>query len=417
MRRTLGATAIFLGWLCLPLSAIAGFAAANLMNVDNRHSGLPPVTVFGFSSDLFMWLVVLAAVLATAPAFVAIFAVDPSRELYVTGAGIAIVAVLLLFDDLGRAYSVVLLPAAACFAAAGWLMAGARNEPPAWASSELLAHLRKPPVPPGPQIGFESFAEMGLADQGDLAPVGPEPGSPAAPAEAAVAEVAEGQGPTAAVSDLAESTDPQRGLVAAAEPAIPAPAVSPESGAEIVCPWCSARIAAAPTCPECGAILDTESGADGVVGVTEVSPELLEYLARTKRKPKRRSVLLQALGVEALRKEANTDVPVSALESALRPPTAEVRAEMARIDAEIARQAAWSESQTPAEPAAAEPAAAGPAAAAEAAAPEPVASPEPVAAPELTTGPAAPEPTAAPQPGAEPAPQPAARARRRRSKA
>ena len=41
------------------------------------------------------------------------------------------------------------------------------------------------------------------------------------------------------------------------------------------------------------------------------------------------------------------------MESALRPPSAEVRAEMARIDAEIARQAAWSESQPAAEPAAA----------------------------------------------------------------
>ena len=168
MRRTLGATAIFLGWLCLPLSAVAGFAAANLMNVDNRHAGLPPVTVFGFSSDLFMWLVVAAAVLATAPAFVAIFAVDPSRELYVTGAGIAIVAGLLLLDDLGRAYSVVLLPAAACFAAGGWLMAGARNEPPAWASSELLAHLRKPAVSPAAQIGLDNWAELGLEDQGGM---------------------------------------------------------------------------------------------------------------------------------------------------------------------------------------------------------------------------------------------------------
>jgi hypothetical protein len=409
LRRTLGATAIFLGWLCLPLSAIAGFAAANLMNVDNRHSGLPPVTVFGFSSDLFMWLVVVAAVLATAPAFVAIFAVDPSRELYVTGAGIAIVAALLLFDDLGRAYSVVLLPAAAAFAAGGWLMAGARNEPPAWASSELLAHLRKPAVPPGPQIEFESWAELGMADESDLAPAGPESGGLASPAEAA-AEVVEADASTVVASDLAEPTDPQGGSVAAAEPAISAAAVSPESGADIVCPWCSSRIAAAPTCPECGAILDTESGPEGVAGVTEVSPELLEYLARTKRKPKRRSVLLQALGVEALRKEAETDVPVSALESAIRPPSAEVRAEMARIDAEIARQAAWSESQAPAEPAtAAEPAAAEPAAAEEPAAPAPVASPEPVAAPELAAEPATPEPAAAAEP--------AARARRRRSKA
>ena len=410
MRRTLGATAIFLGWLCLPLSAIAGFAAANLMNVDNRHAGLPPASVFGFSSDLFMWLVVLAAVLATAPAFVAIFAVDPSRELYVTGAGMAIVAGLLLLDDLGRAYGFVLLPAAAAFAAAGWLMAGARNEPPAWASSELLAHLRKPAVPPAPQTEFEDWAGLGLADQGDLAPVGSELDGPASPAEAVVAEVAqvaEAHTPAVSATGLAEPSDLDGGFVAAAEPAISAPPVSPEPGAEIVCPWCSARIAAAPTCPECGAILDKESEAEGVVGVTEVSPELLEYVARTKRKLKRRSVLLQALGVEALRKDTEVDVPVSALESALRPPSAEVRAEMARIDAEIARQAAWSESQAPAETVVA----AESAAASEAAAPELPAGP-------AAAEPAAPEPAAAaPEPGAEPAAAEPARPRRRRAKA
>jgi len=400
LRRTLGATAIFLGWLCLPLSAVAGFAAANLMNVDNRHAGLPPVTVFGFSSDLFMWLVVAAAVLATAPAFVAIFAVDPSRELYVTGAGIAIVAGLLLLDDLGRAYSVVLLPAAACFAAGGWLMAGARNEPPAWASSELLAHLRKPAVSPAAQIGLDNWAELGLEDQGGLEPIGPDLGSPASPA---AGEVAEAHAPAVSASDLAEPTDPRTGTVAAAEPATAALAAPLDSGAAIVCPWCSARIAAAPTCSECGAILDTERGAEGVAGVTEVSPELLEYVARTKRKPKRRSVLLQALGVEALRKEAASDAPVSAMESALRPPSAEVRAEMARIDAEIARQAAWSESQPAAEPAAAA---------------EPEAEPAFVAEPAPPPEPAAPEPAAEPATALEPAAaETPARARRRRSKA
>ncbi len=411
MRRTLGATAIFLGWLCLPLSAVAGFAEANLMNVDNRHAGLPPVTVFGFSSDIFMWLVVVAAILATVPAFIAVFAVDPSRELYVTGAGIAIVAALLLLDDLGRVYGVVLLPAAACFGLGGWLMAGARNEPPAWASSELLAHLRKPPPPPAP-IVFENWAEFPKSPDGHEW-AGPELGSRApatAVAEVAVAaadcvaetgEVADPDARPVSADGLAAPTD-AGGIVAVAEPTVSGRDAAPDSGAEIVCPWCSARIVAGATCPECGAILDAEGGLEGLAGVTEVSPELVEYLARTKRKPKRRSVLLQALGVEALRKDAVDDAPVSALENALRPPSAEVRAEMARIDAEIARQAAWSNSQGPADPPAApEPAAPEPAA------PEPAAAPE-VAAPEA----AAPEAAAPVMP-----PKPAARARRRRSKA
>ena len=46
------------------------------------------------------------------------------------------------------------------------------------------------------------------------------------------------------------------------------------------CPWCSAPLpSAVDTCPSCGAVLTpkAEEEIDGIPGVTEVDPKLLEY--------------------------------------------------------------------------------------------------------------------------------------------
>ena len=206
MRRTLGATAIFLGWLCLPLSALSGLVAFHDMGAEIRHDFLPPPTVFGFAGDTLVWLIAATALLALVPAFVAVFARDPSRPLYVAGAVVAGVGVGLLPDDLGRAYGALLLPAGALFAFGGWLIAGSPPGATAWEITAVWAYLDRrrqaatapapridpdlrselgpqsalePQIDPGPQSGLEPQPEAEPEPEPE-----PEPEKQAAPAEA-----------------------------------------------------------------------------------------------------------------------------------------------------------------------------------------------------------------------------------------
>lgn len=103
------------------------------------------------------------------------------------------------------------------------------------------------------------------------------------------------------------------------------------------CPWCSAAVPdLVSTCPRCHATIDSAAAnAIHLPGLTEVSPELLDYAEKAragkKLKPNVLSMLLKSPGPKTLA------IPPAADEAdAIRPPSAEVRAEMARIEAEIA---------------------------------------------------------------------------------
>jgi hypothetical protein len=104
-----------------------------------------------------------------------------------------------------------------------------------------------------------------------------------------------------------------------------------------VCPWCSAAVPAlVSTCPTCHANLDPDvAEAIHLPGVTEVSPDLRDYAeqarAGKKLKPSLRSMLLGSP-----RPQTQSIPPAPSEADALRPPSEAVRAEMARIDAEIA---------------------------------------------------------------------------------
>jgi hypothetical protein len=103
------------------------------------------------------------------------------------------------------------------------------------------------------------------------------------------------------------------------------------------CPWCSAQVPdLVSTCPTCHAVVDSDAADEiHLPGLTEVSPELLDYAANAragkKLKPNVLSMLLRNPGP---RTPAN--LPAADEADALRPPSPEVRAEMARIEAEIA---------------------------------------------------------------------------------
>ena len=289
MRRMLGATAVFLGWLCLPLSVVSGLLASRLIGQADTPGALhpDPATVFGVSGDLFVLLVIAGALLTSAPAAAAMFSAKPSPLLYVAGASVAVLAMLLFLDNIGRAYGAVLLPAGAFFAAGGWLMEP-RPTGMAWESSGELVAGDEPAGGSTPQNGSE-------------------------------------------LPETSNSAEPSRALVAG----VGASAAAPESGATSLCPWCSARIPVeATTCPECHATVDRGLGeGTPISGLTQVSPELQAYSAQLQTKRKRTSLLRRVLGTEPQDTRLAFE-PSSG--NALLPPSPEVRAEMARIDGEIA---------------------------------------------------------------------------------
>ena len=281
MRRIQGATAVFLEWLCLPLSVVSSLIKSQFMGPTHREGARPPTTVFGIAGVIFLWLVIGTSLLTTVPVLRATYATDPSRPLYLAGAILAIGALVLFLADPRRAHG-VLLPSGALFIADGWLMAGAAKDPPAWEGTDGSA----------PAGEFER---------------GPE------------------------VQDRAELPSGTEALESPTRPVAEAEAPKPEDAS---CPWCSARIpASATTCPECRATVSRGLAADHVLipGLTLVPPELEAYLARSRSKAERKSLLSRVFGSDS--PNPSIAVEPSSLD-ALRAPSAEVRAEMARIDRE-----------------------------------------------------------------------------------
>ena len=134
---------------------------------------------------------------------------------------------------------------------------------------------------------------------------------------------------------------------------------------ELQCPWCSAELpAAADKCPSCGAALTpTPTAQAGIPGLTEVPPELLRYAEAVRTNKKRPGILKMIFSDTDIPTVDNAPPPSDA--DALRPPNAAVKAQMERIDYEIAVSAVASGADTDpfAEigPAAVEPAAVEPA--------------------------------------------------------
>ena len=192
------------------------------------------------------------------------------------------VGLALLPDDLGRAFGLPLLPGAALVAFGGW-----------------LTHLDA-----SAEIERDATTGAGVPVTGEDA-TGPE-SQAAVPVQRAGRRVAP---PKRSTSD--------RG-----------------------CPWCSARVpAGASTCPACHATVDPAETTDAIhlPGLTEVSPELRAYAEQVRAGRKKRSSLSILLNSSSTPQAA--DLPDSSEPDALRPPSAAVRAEMLRLDAEIAARA------------------------------------------------------------------------------
>jgi hypothetical protein len=208
--------------------------------------------------------------------------------------------VVLLPDDLGRAYAAALIPGAALFAVGGWWVhqAGA--------------------------IGAEADSRVRTDTEATEPAAGPAP-DPPDPAQAAGLSSAADPAVSAAVPGKPSTRRPMRA------------APKSRAAADAECPWCSARIAAgAERCPSCGAALTspTESTADAIPGVTAVAPELRAYQERVAHQKKRPGLLSMILSQPDDQIFASSGERVDP--GVLRPPSAEVRAEMERLDREIA---------------------------------------------------------------------------------
>ena len=111
----------------------------------------------------------------------------------------------------------------------------------------------------------------------------------------------------------------------------------PAATADRLCPWCSAAVRASDAvCSNCGATLDT-AAADRVAipGLTELPPALRRYAEDARSGKKKRQSLLKMIFSDAPIPTA-VDAPPPSDADALRPPSAAVKAEMARLDTAIA---------------------------------------------------------------------------------
>ena len=314
MPRVFGVLAIFGGWLSILAGAVFGLIATQFLDLDHIEGALPPSGVYGVPSVAVLWIAVGTAVITAVPAGAAMFARDPSRRLYVAAAVMAGVGVVLLPDDLGRAYAAALIPGAMLLAAGGWWTHKAGE------IGEALA-----------PAGFAAVPAIG-ADPAALAPaVGLAPSmtgaAPVAPFAAPVAAVPSGIEPTAsaAAPGKPSTTRSARG------------SAKPQKPADAECPWCSARIpAGAERCPSCGAVLTegVELSAVRIPGVTDVAPELRAYSDRVERQKTRVGLLSMILGDPDDRLFTSPGGRVDP--GVLGPPSADIRAEMERFDREIA---------------------------------------------------------------------------------
>jgi hypothetical protein len=276
-----GPLTILGGWLCICMSIFGGLIRSGFLGLANADGPLPPQTVYVFPAAVVMWVFVAAALVATLPFGIAMLTPDPRRGTYAAAAIMAGVGLVLLPDELGRAFGLPLLPGAALVAFGGW-----------------LTHLDA---------------------SGEIEP-----------------DTAAGAGVRAA--DGATEPESQAALPVQR----PGRRVAPpgRSTSDRDCPWCSARVpAGATTCPACHATVDPAETTDTIPlpGLTEISPELRAYAEQVRAGKKKRSSLSILLNSSSTPQAA--DLPDSSEPEALRPPSAAVRAEMLRLDAEIAARA------------------------------------------------------------------------------
>jgi hypothetical protein len=354
LNRIFGAIALFSGWLCICFAAFLGLAGSEFLGLNHTEGPLTPNAVYGISAAVVMWLFVFAAILSSLPLGAAIFEPDPRRRTAITAAAMAAVGVALLPDELGRSFGLPLLPGAALVFYGGRLIYRETIALAAPAMDKLaaggVASARDKAGAADTTGEGEAAAAGEAATAGQAAAAQIAPGEPVAAREASAVVVSASTIVHSVEHDPSVETATTEEQPAVAQTQAGAEDASPAaSDSDRECPWCSARVpAGASVCPSCQATLDEDPvAALHLPGLTEVSPELRAYAEQVRSgKPKRG--LLSIMMSSPSTPVATTPPPATEPE-ALRPPSSAVRAEMARIDAEIAAGIAASGTETAAD--------------------------------------------------------------------
>jgi hypothetical protein len=310
VRRVIASFAIFAGWLSIPGGAMAGLIESKFFGLGQADGPVPDLAVYGISAAVILWLMVLAAFMMAVPMAMAMFAANPQRRLYLAAVGMAVAGLALVPDDLGRVFGLPLVAGAAA------VFLGARLMEPS-----------SPAATPSP-AGASSEAPAG------------------APIAAAIAVPMPATATSVPTSAAPPASATGRERKAAGKAAV---------AQETPCPWCSASIAVGATvCPGChasfgGAAVDSLA----IPGLTEVEPALRAYSVGTRNPKKRPSILRMMFNDDSVPQSGSAVAPSET--AALQPPSAAIKAEMARLDLEIALSqlhATGDEPHEPKEPAA-----------------------------------------------------------------
>jgi len=307
LRRVLAAIVIFAGWACIPVGAMAGLVTSRFLGLTQLEGELPPRAVYGFPGSLLVWVFIAVTLLMAIPLARAMFAVSPSRIVNATAIAMAVVGIVLIPDELGRAFGLPLLVGAAAMAFGGQLLLLEAGDTGVGTATSAVA------TGSGPAATW-IYDTMDLAGDGT-----------AGPTDASSAAVAPASGSVS--TELPEAAAGRRKSSRKR---------ASKTTLEVTCQWCSSVVPPdATTCPTCRAPLNARDiGAMPISGVTEVSPELRAYAAQARTGKKRRGLLKMMFSDTPVPQAVDTPPPSDA--AALRPPSPELRAEMARLDAEIA---------------------------------------------------------------------------------
>jgi hypothetical protein len=323
VQRILGATAIFAGWLSITVGAMAGLIWSDFFGLNHKEGDLPPMSVYGLTGAVVLWVFVAAAVLLAVPLAAAMFAPDPRLRLRLLAVLQALAGVALIPDVLGRAFGLPIVAGAVCLWVGGEMI-----------HREAVAGGLTKSESPTPALAFAADAAGADAAGADAA------GADAAGSSDATAPA--GPGPAAAQAHPRRTSadSPVPGLAAAPPPPPARAARHPAKTPTHICPWCSAAVRAhTESCPNCHATLNARA-ADSIhiPGLTEVPPELLKYAEDSHAGKKRAGLRSAIFGGSDIPVVSNPEPPSD--DAALQPPSPALIAEMARLDAEIAAEAA-----------------------------------------------------------------------------
>jgi hypothetical protein len=281
MQRVFGAIAILAGWMTVPAGAFAGLVASQFFGLTHVEGPLAPSAVYGISGEVVLWSFIAAAILLTLPAITAMVALDPRRPLSLIAAAMGIAGLVLLPDELGRAFGLPLLAGAVFMVIGGSLIHNA----------SVAA-----------SVGSATVGQPSLTEASS-SPAGSE-------------------------SDPRPARRRGRRSAAGAQ-------------GQRTCPWCSGSVpAGVAVCPNCQATLDEPAMADmGIPGLTELPSDLRRYDEAVRTKKKRPSLLRVMFSDDSVPSAVDTPAPSDA--DALQPPSSALKAEMARLDAEIASGGAF----------------------------------------------------------------------------